>query len=117
MDQQKSVPLKLVNVDGGDEAGRQFFKQLGFEITFRQYEMIKKRIDKAHIADTGERLTQKGKIAIIFTLERDRTEYMEYIEYLQHEGWIDGDLEEFLLEDFQGVERLRAIRFAVKEQG
>lgn len=80
-----------------------------------QYEMIKKRIDKAHIADKGERLTQKGKIAIIFTLERDRAEYMEYMEYLEHEGWIYGALEEFILEDFQGVEGLRAIRFAVKE--
>lgn len=78
-----------------------------------QYEMIKKRIDKAHIRETGERLTQKGKIAVVFTLERDRAEYMEYIQYLQHEGWIEGEIEEFFLEQFQSVEGLRAIRFKV----
>jgi hypothetical protein len=81
-----------------------------------QYEMIKKRIDKAHIFETGERLTQKGKIAIVFTLERDRMEYMEYINYLQHEGWIQGEVEEFFLEEFQGVEGLRAMRFEVARQ-
>lgn len=79
-----------------------------------QYEMIKKRIDKAHIFESGQRLTQKGTISIIFTLERDRKEYMEYMQYLEHEGWIKGAIEEFLLEEFQGVEGLRAIRFLVK---
>lgn len=78
-----------------------------------QYEMIKKRIDKAHILNTGDRLTQKGKIAIVFTLEKDRKEYAQYMQYLEHEGWLDGQVEELALEEFQGVEGLRAIRFKV----
>jgi hypothetical protein len=31
-----------------------------------RYEIIKKRLDKVHIKDTSERLTQPGKIAIVF---------------------------------------------------
>ncbi len=35
------------------------------------YEIIKKRIDKTTIKETGERLTQAGKIAIIYPKEKE----------------------------------------------
>ena len=44
-----------------------------------RYEIIKKRIDKATIKDSSERLTQPGKIAIIYSHEKEVKEYMNYI--------------------------------------
>ncbi len=45
-----------------------------------RYEIIKKRIDKALIKNTDERLTQPGQIAIVYSNDRDADEYMHYIE-------------------------------------
>ena len=47
-----------------------------------RYEIIKKRIDKSHIKNTNERITQPHKIAIIYTHDSDRIEYLKYIHFL-----------------------------------
>ncbi len=83
-----------------------------------RYEVIKKRLDKATVHDSEERLTQPGKIAIVYTQQKEATEYMRYIEFLQSEGYIERDLEMLEVDDMQGVQGLRAIRVKVsfKEQ-
>ena len=53
-----------------------------------RYEIIKKRIDKAIVKETGERLTQPGKIAIIYSSEQEVKEYMDYINYLRFINYI-----------------------------
>ncbi len=78
-----------------------------------RYEILKKRIDKATIEGTDERLTQAGKIAIVYLQEKDRQEYLEYIEYLQHEGWITGEVEDLQIGKLQGAQGLRALRVTV----
>jgi hypothetical protein len=78
-----------------------------------RYEIIKKRIDKAVIHATGERLTQPGKIAIVYSHVREANEYREYIEFLRSSGYVSGEIEDVELEDLQGVYGLRALRFAV----
>ena len=78
-----------------------------------KYEIVKKRIDKAVIAETGERLTQPGKIAIVYSHLKDAYEYQDYIKYLQHEGILTNDVEDVALEDMQGVQGLRALRITV----
>ncbi len=75
-----------------------------------RYEVIKKRIDKAHIKGTDERITQKGKIAIIYTNKENQREYMRYINYLQHKKYLGDQVEHLELEDVQGVIGLKAIR-------
>merc|ERR1711916_178200 len=42
-----------------------------------RYEIIKKRIDKAFIRGTNERLTTPGKIAIIYSQDKDAQEYLK----------------------------------------
>lgn len=79
-----------------------------------RYEILKKRIDKAVIEGTNERLTQEGKIAIVYLQEKDRQEYLEYIEYLQHEGMITNEVEDLLIGKLQGAQGLRALRITVK---
>src|SRR4029079_3560164 len=48
-----------------------------------RYEIIKKRLDKVHIKDTQERLTQPGKIAMVYSNPKEAQEYQEYIQFLQ----------------------------------
>ena len=78
-----------------------------------RYQIIKKRIDKVTIKDTGERLTQPGKIALVYFLKKDIREYSGYILYLQKHGVLLDNLEELELEELQGVKGLRALRVGV----
>jgi hypothetical protein len=79
-----------------------------------RYEIMKKRIDKAVIRGTGERLTQPGMIAIVYSQNREAAEYREYLDFLRASGYIKGEVEDVELEDLQGVYGLRALRTAVQ---
>ncbi len=79
-----------------------------------RYAIIKKRIDKAYIKGTDERLTVSGKVAIVYGDEQDRSEYLEYIEYLKSRDLITDDIEDLVLENMQGVQGLKALRITVK---
>jgi len=81
-----------------------------------RYEMVKKRIDKAEILGTGERITQPGKIAIIYNQPKEYDEYIKYIKYLKHSGFIQGEIESYDLEQMQGVSGLKALRFSVNTE-
>jgi hypothetical protein len=78
-----------------------------------RYEVIKKRIDKAYIKGTRERITQQNKITIIFSKVEEELDYMKYINLLQDKGILASKIEEFEVEDLQGVSGLKAIRVAV----
>jgi len=79
-----------------------------------RYEIVKKRIDKALVHETGERLTQPGKIALVYFNDVEVEEYLEYIDDLQQMGLLNHDIEYLELESLQGVAGLKAIRIAVK---
>jgi len=78
-----------------------------------RYEIIKKRIDKAVIRGTRDRLTQPGKIAIVYSQAGEAAEYREYLAFLQRQGYLTGEVEDLELEELQGVPGLRALRVAV----
>ena len=78
-----------------------------------RYEIIKKRIDKVHLKNSDERLTQPGKIAIVYSQQREMTEYLEYIAFLQHEKLLSDNIEHLELEDTQGISGLKALRVDV----
>ena len=78
-----------------------------------RYEIVKKRIDKALIKGTPERVTQPGKIAIVYGQPAEAQEYRGYLEYLRDLGYISGEVEELELEELQGVHGLRALRVTV----
>ena len=80
-----------------------------------RYEIVKKRIDKAQIHGTGERLTQPDQIAVVYTQERECQMYKEFITYLQEEGFLKEEVLDVLLEDLQGVHGLRALRVQVMD--
>lgn len=75
-----------------------------------RYEIIKKRIDKSFIKGTNERLTQKGKLAIVYSQKKDEREYLRYISFLKSKGYFTNNIEVVELEGLQGVTGLKAIR-------
>lgn len=78
-----------------------------------RYEIVKKRIDKVKIKETNERLTQPGKIAIVYSQSKDAEEYTEYIEFLQNKKLLKPGIEKHDLEELQGVIGLRALRVGI----
>jgi len=75
-----------------------------------RYEIIKKRIDKSYIKGSNERLTQKGKLAIVYSQKKDEKEYMRYVKFLKSKGYFTNNIEIVELEGLQGVTGLKAIR-------
>ncbi len=78
-----------------------------------RYEILKKRIDKAYVKGASERLTLPGKIAIVYSQERDAVTYRRYLNFLAKAKMIHPEIEELDLEDLQGVTGLKALRVAV----
>jgi hypothetical protein len=78
-----------------------------------RYQVVKKRIDKVLIKNSQERLTQPGKIALVYFNQREAAEYSEYIREFQKLGMLKDDLEYLDLEEVQGVSRLKALRVGV----
>jgi hypothetical protein len=78
-----------------------------------RFEILKKRIDKVKIQATGQRLTQPGMIAIVYTNAKEASEYDEYLNFMYQKNLITGDKEMLDLEEVQGISGLKAIRFKV----
>jgi hypothetical protein len=78
-----------------------------------RYEIVKKRIDKAYIKHSGERLTQPGKIAVVYNQMKIEDEYRRYFEYLAAKHIIHPDVEQLELEELPGATGLKALRISV----
>ncbi|HUS02084.1 MAG TPA: hypothetical protein VMY77_10175, partial [Chitinophagaceae bacterium] len=78
-----------------------------------RYEVVKKRIDKVLIKDTGERLTQPEKIALVYFTQLEEDEYLEYISELQGKDYLTNEIEFLELEVLQGVHGLKALRVGI----
>jgi len=89
-------------------------KQFDVDGTYNaRYEIVKKRVDKAFIKGTTERITQKGKITIVYSQKQDEIEYLRYIKFLQSKHYLDNDVEILELQDLQAVTGLKALRVSV----
>lgn len=78
-----------------------------------RYEIVKKRIDKALVKNTGERLTQPGKIAIVYNQAKIEEEYKRYFEYLAARKIITDKIEMLELEELPGANGLKALRIEI----
>ena len=75
-----------------------------------RYELMKKRIDKATIKGGGGRVTAPGAIVIVYSQERERDEYLEYIDELAKQGRLEAKWDLVGLDDLPDVSGLSAIR-------
>lgn len=78
-----------------------------------RYEILKKRIDKVKLKGKSERLTQPGKISIVYSQKKDAEEYLRYIHHLQNNHFLLAGVEDLELEDLQGISGLKALRVGV----
>ena len=62
------------------------------------------------IKETEERLTQPGKIAIVYSNQKEVPEYLEYIEFLKNKNILKPNVEFLELEELQGVTGMKALR-------
>lgn len=109
-----TTQLIFVNTNPIDISFRTDERRFDVEGSYNiRYQIIKKRIDKVMIKDTGERLTQPAKIAIVYLAKREEREYLSFIQYLQRNGTLLDDLEVLELEELQGVKGLQALRVGV----
>ncbi|UPS92191.1 GAF domain-containing protein [Bizionia sp. M204] len=89
-------------------------KQFDVDGTYNaRYEVVKKRVDKAFIKGTEERVTEKGKLSIVYSQQDDEEEYLQYVRFFQSKNMLDTDLEVLELQDLQGVTGLKAIRVSI----
>jgi len=89
-------------------------KQFDVDGTYNaRYEVVKKRVDKAYIKGTKKRITEKGKLAIVYSQKQDEIEYLRYIKFLQSKNYLDNDIEIVELQDLQAVTGLKAIRVSI----
>ena len=81
-----------------------------------RYEIVKKRIDKALVRGTKERITQPGQLTIVYSTANEGAEYRRYVEFLQNKGYFGPGLEELELEDLPGVSGLKALRVTIASE-
>ncbi len=78
-----------------------------------RYEVLKKRIDKAFIRGTRERLTQPDTIALVYTQPTELKDYPPTIANLQERGQLRADIDYLTLAPMQGVDNLKALRLRI----
>jgi len=76
-------------------------------------EIIKSRIDKAMVKGRTDRLTQPGKIAVIYTQPQEGREIRRYLDFLRSQGFLKGEMEALDVEELPGVQGLRALRVEI----
>lgn len=81
-----------------------------------RYEVVKKRIDKATIKGSSERITAKEKITIVYSHTNEETEYLNYIKFLQFKKILEPTVEQFEVEELQGISGLKAIRVKISNE-
>ncbi len=77
------------------------------------HEIVRSRIDKAMVKGRDERLTQPGKIAIVYARPEESQEMVRHIHFLQSRDYLLDDLEAVELDDLPGVQGLRGLRVSV----
>jgi hypothetical protein len=114
-----SIPLEtthLIFVQNSTLSIKFLYDEKKFDIANRydiRHEIIKKRIDKAEIKGSSERIVCPGKITIVYSQENEAEEYKLYIDFLRTKNYIKGSLETLDLADMQGIQGLKALRISI----
>jgi hypothetical protein len=78
-----------------------------------RHEIIKSRLDKALVKGSGERLTQPGRIALVYANPAEERDILQHIRFLTELGSLENDLERLNLDDLPDVTGLKAFRVGV----
>ena len=78
-----------------------------------RFEIAKKRIDKANIKNTAERITEADKVTIVYTNNTEFEEYLSHMETLSVENLLATEIEHLEVEDLVGLSGLKALRVKI----
>ncbi len=94
---------------------RQDEKRFDVEGTYNiRYEIVKKRLDKALVKGTMERLVQPNMIAIVYSTKKVETELRLILQELASQGYVAGTYDSVEIDELQGVEDLKSFRVQVQ---
>lgn len=110
----QTTQLLLAHIPPVDISFRQDEQRFDAEGAYSiRYEVIKKRIDKALVKGTNERLTQPDTLALVYLDNNQINEYIEFIYQLQEYGRLQPGIEFLELDMLQGVSGLKALRVRI----
>ncbi len=110
----QTTQLILAHAHPVDISFRQDERRFDVEGSYSiRYEVLKKRIDKARIEGTQERLTQPDSIALVYNHLSEVADYLPFIRKMQADGQLQPNLEYLDLEPMQGVTNLKALRVGI----
>jgi len=78
-----------------------------------RYEVIKKRIDKALVKETDERLTQPDTIALVYANSRELADYLPLIDRFREEHKLEPEVSYLELQPLPGAIGLKALRLRI----
>ncbi len=76
-------------------------------------QIIRSRLDKATVKHGGERLTQPGKIAVVFSRQEEEEAIRLHMDFLRDKGFIYEEIESLEIDQLQDVHGLRALRVEI----
>ncbi len=79
-----------------------------------RFEMLKKRLDKARVRRTDDRITQPGTVTVVYATDAEAAEYDRYADYLVAGGHVDPGPEVVDVEDLPGISGLKALRLRIR---
>lgn len=78
-----------------------------------RYEILKKRLSKARVRHSNERIVQSNQLTIVYMNEKDKRDYYDYVRFLQSLGYLKPEIEEIVVENLQSITNLEALRVSV----
>jgi len=78
-----------------------------------RYQVIKKRIDKAFVKNTNDRIVKAQHLTIVYLSDTDKAEYIKYLIFLKSKNLFIGEVEHLEIQDLQDITGLRALRVQI----
>ena len=81
-----------------------------------RYEILKKRLAKATLKDSKERLVQENKLAIVYINDTEKRNYLAYLKFLKKKNYFTGEIEQVTIENLQDISDLQALRITINTE-
>lgn len=81
-----------------------------------RYEILKKRLAKATLKDSKERLVQENKLAIVYINDTEKRNYLDYLKFLKKKNYFTGEIEQVTIENLQDISDLQALRITINTE-
>ena len=78
-----------------------------------RFEIMKKRLAKATLKNSTERLVQENQLVIVYVNEVEKNEYINYLNFLQTKNYFSSEIEHVTIEDLQDINDLEALRITI----